>query len=324
VSDRLSYREAGVDLDAARRLSARLDGLLPGGAAGFAGLLPLPAMRDGLLVACTDGVGTKVHLARSLGRVDGLGQDLVAMSVNDLVCCGARPLAFLDYMAVGRLDPDEAARIVGGIVAACERVGCALLGGETAEHPGVVAPDHLDLAGFAVGVVERDAVLGPARVEVGDVVIGLASSGLHANGFSLVRRLVEEGALAPDPDLLLEPTRLYPECLERLREAGVTLHAVAHVTGGGLPENLPRVMPEGLRPALRADAWPVPPALRTVLETGRVAPDEAWRTFNMGLGMCLVVPQTSVAPACALLEDAHVVGWVEAGPPGLRFDGAGA
>jgi len=247
----------------------------------------------------------------------------VAMCVNDLICTGGRPLGFLDYLAVGRLDPAEARNLVAGIAAACEAVGCALLGGETAEHPGVVPADHLDLAGFAVGVVERDEMLGPSRVQAGDVVVGLASSGLHANGFSLVRALVDEGRLAADPDVLLPPTRLYVDHMSRLRDAGIAVHAAAHITGGGLPGNLPRAMPPGLRPVLRPDAWPMPRAVGAVLATGAIDDDEAWATFNMGLGMCLVLPQTSVSAACALLDDAHVVGWVEAGGPGLRLDGAG-
>jgi phosphoribosylformylglycinamidine cyclo-ligase len=319
----VTYREAGVDLDAARRLTDGLASLVHGGADGFAGTLPLPPMREPVLVACTDGVGTKVALARRLGRSEGLGQDLVAMSVNDLICTGARPLGFLDYLAVGRLEPSEARTLVAGIAAACEAAGCALLGGETAEHPGVVPPEHLDLAGFAVGVVEREEMLGPSRVQAGDVVVGLASSGLHANGFSLVRALVDGGRLAADPDLLLAPTRLYVDHLAGLRDAGIAVHAAAHITGGGLPGNLPRAMPPGLRPVLRPDAWPRPRAIEAVLATGAVDEEEAWATFNMGLGMCLVLPQTSVSAVCALLDDAHVVGWVEAGGPGLRLDGAG-
>jgi phosphoribosylformylglycinamidine cyclo-ligase len=277
----------------------------------------MPRMRDPLLVACTDGVGTKVALARSLGRLEGLGQDLVAMCVNDLACVGAEPLFFLDYLAVGRLDPEVAGAIVGGIAGACREVGCALLGGETAEHPGVMADGDLDLAGFAVGAVERDEVLGPERVRAGDAIVGIPSSGLHANGFSLVRALVEAGALAPDPDLLLAPTRLYPGDMARLRAEGVEVHAAAHVTGGGLPENLPRALPEGLAAIVDPGAWELPPAIEAVLATGRVPEDEAWRTFNMGLGMCLVVPPQSVERAASLIAGARVVGRVEPGERGL-------
>jgi phosphoribosylformylglycinamidine cyclo-ligase len=272
-----------------------------------------------VLVGSTDGVGTKLLLARDLGRLEGLGQDLVAMCVNDLVCTGARPLFFLDYLAVARLDPDESALLVGGIARACEQAGCVLLGGETAEMPGLYAPGHFDLAGFACGAVERDEVMGPHRVAAGDLVVGLASSGLHANGFSLVRALVSEGSLAPEPDLLLAPTRLYAREVLALREAGVEVHAPAHITGGGLPENLPRAVPEGLRPALDPASWSVPPAVAAVLGTGRVPPGEAWDAFNMGLGMCLVVPEASAPAVLAGAEGASVVGWVEAGEPGLRF-----
>ncbi len=313
----LSYRDAGVDLDAARTFTERIAGSVAGGVAGFAGTFALPPMRDPLLVACTDGVGTKLLLAQELGRLDGLGQDLVAMCVNDLACAGARPLVFLDYLAVGRLDPEAAATLVEGIARACAAVGCALLGGETAELPGLYAPGHFDLAGFACGAVERDEALGPARVREGDVIVGLPSSGLHANGYSLVRALVAEGALAPDPDLLLAPTRLYPGDLAALREAGVPVAAAAHITGGGLPENLPRAMPEGLRPVVEEGAWSRPPAVEAVLATGRVSDEEAWRTFNLGLGMCLVLAPQDAPRAVALLPGARVVGRVERGPAGL-------
>jgi phosphoribosylformylglycinamidine cyclo-ligase len=315
----ISYGEAGVSLDAARRHTENIAGLVHGGVTGFAGALALPPMRDPLLVACTDGVGTKLLLARDLGRIEGLGQDLVAMSVNDLVCTGARPLGFLDYLAVGRLDPDEARTIVASVSAACEAAGCVLLGGETAEMPGLYAPGHFDLAGFAMGVVERDAVLGPARVRAGDLVVGIPSSGLHANGYSLVRALVAEGVLAPDPDLLLAPTRLYVREVLDLVDAGVALHAAAHITGGGIPENLPRVVPGDLRPVVDPRAWPVPPALQAVVDTGRVDAATAWSTFNMGLGMCLVLPASSLDAVTGRIPDACVVGYIEAGEPGVRF-----
>ncbi len=313
-----AYRRAGVDLEAARRHTEGIARLVTGGVTGFAGVYPLPPMKDPLLVGCTDGVGTKVLLARELGRIGGLGQDLVAMCVNDLVCTGARPLFFLDYLAVGKLDPAEAGEIVTSIAEACAAASCALLGGETAEMPGLYAPGHFDLAGFAVGAVERDDLIGPHRVEAGDVIVGLASSGLHSNGYSLVRRLVADGHLAGDADLLLAPTRLYTADLARLQDAGVQVHAAAHITGGGLPENLPRAVPEGLRPVVDRAAWPLPDAVAAVLDTGAVPPDDAWSTFNMGLGMCLIVPHASVAAAASLLEGAHVVGWIEQGEPGLR------
>lgn len=315
----ITYRDAGVDLDAARRHTENIASMVTGGTAGFAGMVEMPKMRDPLLVSATDGVGTKIALAQKLGRVDGLGQDLVAMCVNDLVCTGATPLFFLDYMAVGRLDPEIAGRVVASISAACAAAGCALVGGETAEHPGVVAADHLDLAGFAVGVVERDEVLGPHRVVAGDLIVGIPSSGLHSNGFSLVRVLVDSGALAPDADLLLEPTRLYPADMVRLRQAGVEIHAVAHITGGGFAENLPRAIPDGLRPVVDPAAWHRPAAITAIMDTGKVPDDDAWATFNMGIGMCLVVPPDAAGIATGAIADACIIGHVEAGGAGLRF-----
>ena len=314
----ITYRDAGVDLDAAQRHTANIASMVAGGTGGFAGLVEMPKMRDPLLVSATDGVGTKIALAQKLGRLDGLGQDLVAMCVNDLACTGATPLFFLDYMAVGRLDPETAGQIVASISAACAAVGCALVGGETAEHPGVVAPDHLDLAGFAVGVVERDEVLGPHRVVDGDVIVGIPSSGLHSNGFSLVRALVDSGALAPDADLLLEPTRLYPNDLAWLRDAGADLHAAAHITGGGFPENLPRAIPEGLRPIIDASTWERTAAIEAVLAAG-VPDEDAWSTFNMGIGMCLVLPRDAAAAATDAIAGARIIGHVERGQGGLQF-----
>lgn len=321
MTDRgISYSNAGVDLGAARRLTEDLRNLVHGGTTGFAGTLPMPPMRDGVLVACTDGVGTKVLLARALGRIEGLGQDLVAMSVNDLVCLGAKPLFFLDYLAVGKLDPDEASVIVAAVRDACLTSGCVLLGGETAEMPGLYAEGHFDMAGFAVGAVERSEMLGPDRVEAGDVILGIESSGIHSNGYSLVRRLVHDGLVAADADLLLAPTRLYPEDLHALRASGVEIHAAAHITGGGLPENLPRAFPTGLRPVLRKGSWPQAPAIAAVLASGTVDEESAWQTFNMGLGMCLVMPPAAANRALSMIDGSHIVGRVEAGPTGLAWE----
>ena len=314
----LSYRTSGVDLDAAARHTAGIAALVAG-QTGFAAVHPLPAgMSEPMLVTCTDGIGTKLLLAQELGRIEGLGQDLVAMCVNDLICTGARPFVFLDYLAVGRLDPQEAGTLVRAIAAACDAVGCSLAGGETAEMPGLYAPGHFDLAGFACGVVERADMLGPHRVAAGDAIVGIPSSGLHSNGFSLVRALVAEGSLVADPDLLLEPTRLYVDDLARLAAGGVAVRAAAHITGGGLPENLPRALPDGLAAVLDIDSWDPGPAVAAVLATGRVEPDEAWRTFNMGLGMCLVLAPDAAAGALALLPGAGVIGRVEVGPAGVR------
>ncbi|MGB1527023.1 MAG: phosphoribosylformylglycinamidine cyclo-ligase, partial [Miltoncostaeaceae bacterium] len=271
----ISYDDAGVNLDAARALTQGIRDLVHGGTTGFAGTLPMPPMRDPVLVACTDGVGTKVLLARQMGDISGLGQDLVAMSVNDLVCSGATPLFFLDYLAVGRLDPGEATQIVQAVRGACLDSGCVLLGGETAEMPGLYADGHFDMAGFAVGAVERAEMLGPERVVDGDVIVGIESSGIHSNGYSLVRKLVDNGAITADPSLL-DPTRLYPEDIHALRSSGVEIHAAAHITGGGLPENLPRAIPDGLRPVLRRGSWPQAPAIAHVLAAGAVDDDSAW------------------------------------------------
>ncbi len=315
----ISYRDAGVDLDAAAAHTRGIAALVHGGVDGFAGALPLPAgMTEPMLVSCTDGVGTKVLLARELGRIDGLGQDLVAMSVNDLVCCGARPLGFLDYLAVGTLDPDEARTIVASVAAACEASGCVLVGGETAEMPGLYQPGHFDLAGFATGVVERAEMWGPHRVVAGDLVVGIPSSGLHSNGFSLVRALIERGALHPDP-VLLTPTRLYAGDVARLQAARVDVRAAAHITGGGLPENLPRVFPEGLRPVLDPRAWQPQAVFAAITNTGMVDAATAWSTFNMGLGMCVVVAPQALDAALAAVPDARLVGYVEPGEPGVRF-----
>ena len=321
VTDRgISYEDAGVNLDAARAMTEGIRDLVHGGTTGFAGTLPMPPMRDGVLVACTDGVGTKVLLARQLGRIEGLGQDLVAMSVNDLVCTGAKPLFFLDYLAVGKLDPDEATVIVRSIREACSASGCILLGGETAEMPGLYADGHFDMAGFAVGAVERAEMLGPDRVQAGDVIVGIESSGVHSNGYSLVRKLVDDGAVAPDADLLLAPTRLYPADIHALQSSGVELHAAAHITGGGLPENLPRVFPDGLRPVLRKGSWPQAPTIAALLAGGAVDDDSAWSTFNMGLGMCLMMPEAAADRAVGMIAGAHVVGRVEPGPTGLAWE----
>ena len=314
-----SYDDAGVNLDAARALTEGIRDLVHGGTTGFAGTLPMPPMRDGVLVACTDGVGTKVLLARQMGDVSGLGQDLVAMSVNDLVCTGARPLFFLDYLAVGKLDPDEATVIVGSVRDACLASGCVLLGGETAEMPGLYAEGHFDMAGFAVGAVERAEMLGPEKVRDGDVIIGIESSGIHSNGYSLVRKLVDDGAVSADP-MLLAPTRLYPADIKALQASGVELHAAAHITGGGLPENLPRVFPQGLQPVLKRDSWPQAPAIAHLLASGAVDQDSAWDTFNMGLGMCLVLPPAAAERAMAMVDGSHLVGRVQPGPPELAWE----
>lgn len=315
----LSYRESGVDLDAARAHTEAIADLVESEIAGFAGARALPPMREPVLVSCTDGVGTKLLLAQELGRLEGLGQDLVAMCVNDLVCTGARPLVFLDYLAVGRLEPAATIAIVASIAEACRRAGCALVGGETAEMPGLYAPGHFDLAGFASGVVERGEMLGAQRVAAGDAIVGVPSSGLHSNGYSLVRRLLEEGALAADPDLLLAPTHLYVDAVHDALASGAELRSAAHITGGGLPENLPRALPPGTRAIIDPSTWDRGAAVEAVLATGRVDEDEAWRTFNMGVGMCLVVAPSSVEEVVAAVPGSRRIGSVAAGGAGVEI-----
>ncbi len=312
--DHLSYRDAGVDLEAARRHTEAISAMVAGGQTGFAAAHPIPpGMAEPMLVTCTDGIGTKLLLAQELGRIGGLGQDLVAMCVNDLACTGAQPLVFLDYLAVGRLDTGQAAELVRSVADACAAVGCALAGGETAEMPGLYAPGHFDLAGFACGVVDRPAMLGAHRVREGDAIVGIPSSGLHSNGYSLVRALVEAGALPADADLLLEPTRLYTRDMEGLLAAGLGVRSAAHITGGGLPENLPRALPEDLGAELDVSSWDPNPAMAAVLASGRVAEDEAWDTFNMGLGLCVVVDPADADAAAAAVDGGRVVGRVVRG-----------
>lgn len=308
---------------------------------GFGGIFDPAAAgyRDPLLVAATDGVGTKLKIALATGRHRTVGIDLVAMCVNDLVVQGAEPLVFLDYFATGRLDVEIARTVVEGIAEGCRAAGCALIGGETAEMPGMYAAGDYDLAGFAVGAVERDALLTGARVAAGDAVLGLASSGLHSNGFSLVRKLVERQRLdyedaapfAPDRTLgeaLLEPTRIYVKaCLAAIRGGGV--HALAHITGGGLVENLPRVLPDGLAARIDRAAWSVPPVFDWLKDAGGIAPHEMYRTFNCGVGMALVVAEDKADAVAETLRGAGETVWrigrvAERGDGGAVVIGDGA
>ena len=321
----VTYGDAGVDLDAAERSVPLIAAAarathgpeVLGGVGGFGGLFRFDASawRDPVLVSSSDGVGTKVELARRLGVVHTVGIDLVGMVVDDLVACGATPLFLNDYLAVGRLDPERVAAIVGGVARGCELAGCALVGGETAEHPGLLEPDAFDLAGFGVGVVERDRLLGPERVVAGDALVALPSSGLHANGYSLVRRIVEgldltepHGLDRPLGEVLLEPTRIHaPEVLAVTEVLDV--HAVCHVTGGGLPGNLPRVVPDGLVAEVDHASWEPPAVFRWLAEHGPVEDAELRRTFNCGVGMVLVLPADLVDDACSILAHRGVEAW---------------
>jgi len=311
-SSGLSYADAGVDIAAGNRLVDLIKPLVratarPGTDAelgGFGGLFDLAraGFEDPVLVAATDGVGTKVKIAIETGRHDTIGIDLVAMSVNDLVVQGAEPLFFLDYFACGRLEPETGARIIAGVAEGCRQAHCALIGGETAEMPGVYAAGDYDLAGFAVGAAERGALLPRRDIVAGDIVLGLASSGVHANGFSLVRRIVEEKGLRwadPAPfdaalslgEALLKPTMIYVDaCLGAIRATGA-VKALAHITGGGFTENIPRVLPPGLGVRIDLTTVPVLPVFRWLAAAGGVAEAEMLRTFNCGIGMIVVVAQ---------------------------------
>jgi phosphoribosylformylglycinamidine cyclo-ligase len=323
----LTYKDAGVDVDAGDAFVDRIKPLVArtqrpevvGGLGGFGGLFRLAPerYRDPVLVAGTDGVGTKLRLALDMDRHGGVGTDLVAMCVNDLIVCGAEPLFFLDYYATGKLDPERGEAVVAGIVAGCEAAGCALLGGETAEMPGMYAGDDYDLAGFAVGVVERERLIDGSRAAPGDVLIGLPSSGVHSNGFSLARKILEHsGATLATPlgdgralgEALLEPTRIYVSAVRALTEA-VDVRALAHITGGGLPGNLPRSLPAGVGARLSRGSWPRPAIFAWLQAQGNVASDEMLATFNEGLGMVAAVPEAEADAALAALRAAGEAGY---------------
>ena len=326
----LTYRDAGVDIDAGNDLVKRIGPIakrtlrpeVMGGLGGFGALCALPeGYKNPVLVAGTDGVGTKLRLAMEHDSHDTVGIDLVAMCVNDLVVGGAEPLFFLDYYATGKLDVDTAARVVSGIGEGCEQAGCALIGGETAEMPGMYEGEDYDLAGFCVGVVERDGIIDGSQVEPGDTIIGLGASGPHSNGYSLVRRILEQADDTDDLDgkplmeHLLAPTRIYVKSLLELIKQ-VPVHALAHITGGGLPENLPRVLPNGTRAVIDTQSWQWPAVFRWLQEQGQVPTNEMYRTFNCGVGMVVVVPEAQVDQTLALLEasgeNAFVIGAIHA------------
>ncbi|MBK9114893.1 MAG: phosphoribosylformylglycinamidine cyclo-ligase [Betaproteobacteria bacterium] len=333
---RLSYRDAGVDIDAGDALVERIKPFAKrtmrpevlAGIGGFGGLVEIgKRFREPVLVAGTDGVGTKLKLAFALAQHDTVGIDLVAMSVNDVVVQGAEPLFFLDYFACGRLDVDVAADVIRGIAAGCEQAGCALIGGETAEMPGMYVDGEYDLAGFAVGVVEKSAIVDGRSIAAGDVVLGLASSGPHSNGFSLIRRIVEaSGADLAAPfenttlgAALMAPTRIYVKpMLALLHELPVK--GIAHITGGGLLENVPRVLPAGLQARLARAAWTRPAIFDWLQRHGNVADDEMHRVFNCGIGMVVVVgagyAERAIARLAAAGERALPIGGIVAQPPG--------
>ncbi|WP_346798498.1 phosphoribosylformylglycinamidine cyclo-ligase [Halomonas sp. Bachu 37] len=316
----LSYKDAGVDIDAGNALVDRIKHVagrttrpeVMGGLGGFGALCQLPSgYREPVLVTGTDGVGTKLRLAMDLGRHDTIGIDLVAMCVNDLIVAGAEPLLFLDYYATGKLDVDIAADVVSGIGDGCEQAGCALVGGETAEMPGMYEGSDYDLAGFCVGIVEKSEILDGSKVGEGDVLLGLASSGPHSNGYSLIRKILEvsDADLTMEMDgrtlgeALLAPTRIYVKpLLSLLRDSGVPVHALSHITGGGLLENLPRVLPESMAAHIDAAAWTRPAVFDWLQAEGNVEENEMYRVLNCGIGMVIVVPAEKADQARAHLQ----------------------
>ncbi len=311
----LRYADAGVDIEAGNRAVAMIRRSVAsthgpqvlGGIGAFSGLFAFDpaAYKAPVLVSSTDSVGTKVKVAIATARHRGIGEDLVNHCVNDILCCGAAPLFFLDYYATGRLVPEQLAEIVDGVAAACRATGTALVGGETAEMPGVYALGDYDIAGFIVGAVERDGIIDGAAITAGDTLLALPSSGLHTNGYSLVRHIVADkeiewdavlpGTDTPLADLLLEPHRCYLGAINELRQTA-SIRGLAHITGGGVLENVPRILPAGLGAVIERNTWTVPPLFTALQETGGIHPDEMWRTFNMGLGMIVVVPAGTDVP----------------------------
>ena len=323
----VTYRDAGVDtaegaravegIRAAVRSTYRPEVI--GDIGGFGGLFSAAAfkgMADPVMVSGTDGVGTKLKLAQLLGRHDTVGIDLVAMCANDILVTGAEPLFFLDYVAIGKLDSERVGSIVGGIAEGCRQAGCALIGGEMAEHPGTMDAEDYDLSGFCVGVVDRPEMIDGSKVAPGDVVLGLASSGLHSNGFSLVRRVLVDGNEAaldvPRDDLggasladaLIAPTRIYVRTVLELLRSGAPVHALAHITGGGITENLDRVLPATCDALVARGSWPVPRVIELAVEAAALPEDEAYKTFNMGIGLAVVVPAHAAADVAARLTEA--------------------
>lgn len=339
-----TYRDAGVDIDAQDRALAQVkkmvrktytpEVLSDQGAFGGLFKLPLKGFKEPVLVASADGVGTKLKVAFATGRHTTVGCDLVNHCINDILVQGARPLFFLDYLATGRLDPDTVADVIGGVAAACLESGVALLGGETAEMPGFYADGEYDLAGFVVGLVDRRRILDGSAVKDGDVLVGLPSTGLHTNGYSLARKVFfEQLGLAPDhhlPELgrtvadeLLAVHRCYLNPLQPLLEADL-VHALAHITGGGITDNLPRVLPENLRAVIKVGAWEVPPVFRLLAEKGQVPEGDMWRSFNLGVGMIAAVPPKHLERALRLLFEAGCAGFpmgnIVMGERGVEYD----
>ncbi len=340
MTHRSAYSRAGVDIDAGNRAVALMKvavrstftAAVLSDLGSFGGLFDAAGIKDmsaPILVASTDSVGTKTKVAARFNRWDTLGQDLVNHCINDILVQGASPLFFMDYVAAAHLDPEQVAILVGGMAQACRAASCALLGGETAELPGVYEPGEVDVVGTIVGIVERDQLLGADRVQPGDVIVGMPSTGLHTNGYSLARAaLADQDWQITQSDLgcsigeaLLEIHRSYLEAVQKLRTAGVDLHALAHITGGGIVENLPRVLPPGVGATIRRGAWPELPIFGLIQRAGDVAAVEMFRVFNMGLGMLAVLPSQQAALAVETLEGAgYIVGEISTGRGGVAVE----
>lgn len=333
----MDYQDAGVDVAAGRAFVSRIQQLVSsthrpgvlGGLGGFGGLFQLPTgYQEPVLVSGTDGVGTKLKVAHALNRHTTVGIDLVAMCVNDVLTCGAEPLFFLDYLATGQLQPEQLADVVAGIAAGCRDAGCALIGGETAEMPGFYNAGEYDLAGFCVGIVEKSAILDGSHIETGDTVIGLASRGIHSNGYSLVRKIMAEAPRRDRPtagydwhecpdqlggqslaDALLTPTQLYVKPVLTAQHSGITLHSMAHITGGGLPENLPRCLSDRHAIALTPDSWPILPIFNWLAAAGAVSPAAMFNTFNMGIGFVIIVPSEQAERAIAHFQSQDIAAY---------------
>ena len=342
MDKQITYAEAGVDIEeGAAAVDAIKDAVhstyrpeVIGDIGGFGGLFSAAAfkeMEDPIMISGTDGVGTKLKLAQLLDKHDTVGIDLVAMCVNDILACGAEPLFFLDYIAIGKLRREHVVNVVGGIAEGCRQAGCALIGGEMAEHPGVMDPDDYDLSGFTVGVVDRPKMIGPDSVREGDVLVGLKSSGFHSNGYSLVRRVLVEGRSAeelsapcdelggrPLGEALLVPTKIYVKPVLALAER-IEVKGASHITGGGFYENVPRCLPSGLSARIEKKAVRTPPIFDVIQKAGNVPERDMFNTFNMGVGMCLIVDKEDADTALSIVKDAYVLGELVKGDGGIEL-----
>lgn len=320
----ITYADSGVDIDKADKLVDFIGRAVKktysknvlAGIGGFSAAFEFPkGYKNPLLVSCTDGVGTKLKVAFALDRHSTIGIDLVAMSINDLVTCGAKPLFFLDYFATSKLELKQAKEVINGIISGCRMSDCALIGGETAEMPGFYSKGEYDLSGFAVGVVDKNKIINGKRIKSGDIIIGLGSSGLHSNGFSLVRKLIRKNEFKKYSDIILPPTKIYSRLILKL--AGkYDIKGIAHITGGGLPENTPRILPKGTKAVIKKGTWPVHKIFSILQKRGNIPEKEIFRTFNMGIGMVLVVPKTqarAILNFAKKYHNAYIIGRIEKG-----------